>query len=82
MTGVIVGTKLTPMMTKTQVYLPKSELRELHRVAKRTGKSVAQLVREAVRRSCLPTASSGLIGLWDGAVRKTSFDHDSIYDQP
>ncbi|MBA3395726.1 MAG: CopG family transcriptional regulator [Deltaproteobacteria bacterium] len=42
------------MMVKTQVYLPAAELRALHRAAKRSGKSVAQLVREAVRRSCLP----------------------------
>ena len=70
------------MMAKTQVYLPKEELRALHRAAKRAGKSVAQLVREAVRHSCLPSAACGPVGLWDGEVKKTSFDHDSIYDAP
>jgi predicted HicB family RNase H-like nuclease len=35
------------MMVKMQVYLPKQELRALHLAAKRSGKSVAQLVREA-----------------------------------
>ena len=69
-------------MTKTQVYLPEEELRELHRAAKRAGKSVAQLVREAVRRSCVSAAANGPVGLWDGEVRRTSVDHDSIYDAP
>lgn len=70
------------MMVKTQVYLPAAELRALHRAAKRSGKSVAQLVREAVRRSCLPPGANGPVGLWDGEVRGTSFDHDAIYDNP
>jgi hypothetical protein len=74
--------KLTPMMVKTQVYLPEDQLRALHRAAKRSGKSVAQLVREAVRRSCLPASAKGPVGLWDGELRATSFDHDSVYDNP
>jgi hypothetical protein len=69
-------------MVKTQVYLPEQELKALHRAAKRSGKSVAQLVREAVRRSCLPVDARGPVGLWEGDVRATSFDHDSIYDAP
>lgn len=70
------------MMVKTQVYLPVEELRALHRAAKRSGKSVAQLVREAIRRSCIPSAASGPVGLWEGELRATSVDHDSIYDHP
>jgi Ribbon-helix-helix protein, copG family len=70
------------MMVKTQVYLPKDELRALHRAAKRSGKSVAQLVRDAVRQSCLPATAAGPVGLWEGDVRATSFDHDAIYDRP
>ena len=66
------------MMVKTQVYLPKQELHALRRAAKRSGKSVAQLVREAVRRMCLPENAVGPVGLWDGEVRVTSVDHDSI----
>jgi Ribbon-helix-helix protein, copG family len=70
------------MMVKTQVYLPEEELRALHRAAKRSGKSVAQLVREAIRRSCIPSTSDGPVGLWDEELRVTSVDHDSIYDRP
>ena len=70
------------MMVKTQVYFRKEELRALHRAAKRSGKSLAQLVRDAVRRTCLPAETKGPVGLWDGDVRATSVDHDSIYDVP
>lgn len=69
-------------MVKTQVYLRDEELRALHRVAKRTGKSVAELVREAIRRAWLRSERQGPVGLWDGEVRVTSVDHDSIYDTP
>ena len=69
-------------MVKTQIYLPKEELTALHKAARRSGKSVAQLVREAVRRSCLPPTANGPVGLWSGKLRATSFDHDSIYDTP
>lgn len=72
---------VTPM-TKTQVYLREEELRALHAVAKRSGKSVAELVREAVRRVWLRPTQRGPVGLWDGELRATAVDHDSIYDQP
>jgi len=72
---------LTPMMVKTQVYLPKEQLAALHRAAKRLGKSVAELVREAIRRSLGPR-TSGPVSLWDGEPRATSADHDSVYDAP
>ena len=67
-------------MVKTQVYLPEEELAALHRTARRTGKSVAELVREAVRRVWLRPEGKGPVALWDGAPRRTSMDHDSIYD--
>lgn len=71
---------MTPV-TKTQIYLPEEDLRALHRVAKRSGKSVAELVREAIRRVwCRPTGE-GPVGLWDGVPSRTSMDHDSIYDR-
>ena len=72
---------MTPM-TKTQVYLHEEELSALHAVARRTGRSMADLVREAVRRVWLRPESDGLVALWDGEPRRTSDDHDSIYDEP
>lgn len=71
---------MTPMV-KTQVYLRDEELAALHDVAERSGRSVADLVREAVRRIWLRPGDVGPVGLWDGPVARTSVDHDHIYDE-
>lgn len=81
MTGVIARTKVTPMK-KTQVYLAEEDLAELHRVARRTGRSVAALIREAVRDKWLSPKAGGPVAIWDGEPRRTAVDHDSIYDEP
>ena len=73
---------MTPM-TKTQIYFPEEDLEALHETARRTGKSVAQLVREAVRQVWMPPAENrGPVGLWNKRAKKTSVEHDSIYDNP
>lgn len=69
-------------MTKTQVYLRQEELDALHAVAERSGRSVADLVREAVRRVWLRDEAAGPVAVWDGPVARTSDDHDHIYDKP
>ena len=69
-------------MVKTQVYLGSEELEALHRAAERSGRSVADLVREAIRRVWLRPESRGPVALWDGVPARTSVDHDSIYDEP
>ncbi len=69
-------------MTKTQVYLPKEDLSALHDLAKRSGKSVAELIREAIRRTWAPPRARGPVALWDGPVRSHGADHDTIYDKP
>jgi hypothetical protein len=74
---------MTPMsMTKTQVYLREEELAALHEVARRSGKSVAELVREAVRKVWLRPESRGPVALWDGEPRRDSSEHDTLYDEP
>ena len=72
---------MTPM-TKTQVYLRQEELEALHAVALQSGRSMADLIREAVRRTWLRPPRQGPVALWDGEPRRASVDHDSIYDQP
>lgn len=69
-------------MTKTQVYLQGADLDALHAEARRSGKSVAELIRQAIRTVWLRPKARGPVGLWDGEVRRTAADHDSIYDQP
>jgi len=73
--------KLTPVV-KTQVYLGPEELDALHRAAARSDRSVADLIREAIRRVWLRPAPGGPVGLWNGEPKRTSVDHDSIYDHP
>ena len=69
-------------MVKTQVYLRDDELEALHAVAERSGRSVADLVREAIRRVWLRPAAGGPVALWDGPAAHTSVEHDHIYDAP
>jgi hypothetical protein len=76
---------LTPV-TKTQVYLSEEQLALLHRLAKRDRTSVAAIIREAVGAALEKTlpanANHGPVALWTGAIKRTSMDHDSIYDAP
>ncbi|MBM3355460.1 MAG: ribbon-helix-helix protein, CopG family [Betaproteobacteria bacterium] len=68
-------------MEKTQVYLRKEELAALRAAAARSGRSVAELVREAVRKAVLVPQAAGPVALWDGEPRRSSVDHDSVHDQ-
>ena len=72
--------RMTPVI-KTQVYLGSEELDALHQVAARSDRSVADLIREAIRRVWLRPARAGPVGLWNGDPKRTSVDHDSIYDE-
>ncbi len=69
-------------MKKTQVYLREDELDALRQAASRSGRSVAALVRDAIRQVVLQTRVEGPVAIWDGEPRRTSADHDSIYDKP
>ena len=69
-------------MVKTQVYLRAEELDALHAKARRSGRSVAELVREAIRRTWLRPEGLGPVAIWDGTPAHTSADHDRIYDEP
>jgi hypothetical protein len=69
-------------MEKTQVYLRKEELDALRKVAARSRRSVAALVREAVRKVVLMPAAEGPVAIWDGEPKRSSLDHDSVHDEP
>jgi Ribbon-helix-helix protein, copG family len=69
-------------MEKTQVYLRKEELAALREAAARSGRSVAELVREAIRKVVLKPQTTGPVGIWDGEPRRTSMEHDSVHDEP
>ena len=81
LTYVNISTKVTHM-EKTQVYLPKEELAALRKAAARSGRSVADLVREAIRKVILKTATAGPVAIWDGEPRRASMEHDTVHDEP
>ena len=68
-------------MVKTQVYLREEELAALHKAAARSGRSVAELVRDAIRKVVLNPQSDGPVAVWSGKPKRTSVEHDSIYDK-
>ena len=81
LTYVTSRTKVT-YMEKTQVYLRKEELAALRKAAARSGRSVAELVRDAIRKVVLKPQAAGPVAIWDGEPKRASFDHDSVHDEP
>jgi hypothetical protein len=69
-------------MEKTQVYLRKEELDALRRAAARTGRSIAELIRDAIRKVVLKPEATGPVAIWDGEPKRTSLEHDSVHDEP
>jgi hypothetical protein len=69
-------------MTKTQVYFRAEQLKELHRIARKTGRPVAELIREAVEKTFPVRSAKGPVALWDGPFAGCSADHDSAFDEP
>jgi len=65
-------------MEKIQIYLRKDELDALRAAARRSGCSVAALVREAIRKVVPRSESSGPVAIWDGELKRTSIDHDAV----
>ncbi|MBI5496961.1 MAG: CopG family transcriptional regulator [Deltaproteobacteria bacterium] len=69
-------------MVRTQIYLPEEELAALHAASRRSGKTVAQLVREAVREVWgRPSPRPTVVALWRGVARRSWAVHDSMYDE-
>ena len=81
MTYVTMSAKVT-YMEKTQVYLRKEELAALREAAARSGRSVAELVRDAIRKTVLRPQAAGPVAIWDGEPRRKSVEHDSVHDEP
>ena len=69
-------------MEKTQIYLRKEELAALREAAARSGRSIAELVRDAVRKTVLRPKAAGPVAIWDGEPKRGSVEHDSVHDEP
>jgi methionine synthase II (cobalamin-independent) len=81
LTYVIDDTKVT-YMEKIQVYLPRDELDALRKAAARSGRSVAEVIREAIRRVVPRPSTAGLVAIWDGEPHRSSVEHDTVHDEP
>jgi len=68
-------------MKKTQFYLREDKLDALRQAASRSGRSVAELVREAIRKVMLKPVADGPVAIWDGEPRRSALDHDAIHDE-
>ena len=68
-------------MEKTQIYLRKEELEALRAAAARSGRSVAEVVRDAIRTVVLKPSNRGFVAIWDGEAKRSSVEHDSIHDE-
>ena len=68
-------------MEKTQVYLRKEELDALRKAAARSGCSIAELVRDAIRRVVLKPQATGPVAIWDGEPKRASIEHDSVHER-
>ena len=69
-------------MDKTQVYLRREELEALREIAARSGRSVAELIRDAIRKVVLKPQATGPVAIWDGQPKRASVEHDSVHDEP
>ncbi len=82
LTGDAQAVSMTPMkMTKTQVYFDPADLKALRRVAKARGRSMADLIRDAVQSVWLQGAAHGPVDLWRGPLNGGSVEHDAAFDQ-
>jgi hypothetical protein len=70
-----------PYMEKTQIYLRKEELEALRAAAARSGRSVAELVRDAIRTVVLKPSGGGFVAIWDGETKRSASEHDSVCDE-
>jgi len=68
-------------MQKTQVYLREEELDALREAAARSGRSIAELVRDAIRQVVLKPRAEGPVAIWDGVPKRASIEHDSVHDE-
>jgi hypothetical protein len=45
------------------------------------GRSMAEVIREAIRKTVLKPRRHGFVAIWDGKLKRSSLDIDSIYDE-
>jgi hypothetical protein len=66
-------------MKKTQVYLRPEELEALRKGSTQSGRSVAEPIRDAIRKTVLKPQKTGPVAIWDGEPKRASVEHDSVH---
>ena len=61
-------------MEKIQVRLRKEEVVALRQAARRSGRSIGELVRDAVRKTIIMPHTRGPVAIWDGEIKQISMD--------
>ena len=72
-------------MVKAQVYLRflrQEAIDALRETAARTGCSVVELIRDAIRMVVLKPQATGPVAIWDGEPKCASIEHDTVHDDP
>jgi hypothetical protein len=69
-------------MEKIEIYLRKEELDALREASARSGRSVAELIRDAICKVVLKPQAAGPAAIWDGEPKRTSIEHDSVHNEP
>jgi hypothetical protein len=65
-------------MEKIQIYLRKEELEALRQATAQSGRSVAELVRETLRKTVFKPHATGPIAIWEGKPKRSSIEHDEL----
>jgi hypothetical protein len=68
-------------MKKAQVCLRKEEFDALRKAAARSGRSIAEVIRDAIRKVVVKPRAAGPVAIWDGGPKRTSVEHDSVHDK-
>jgi hypothetical protein len=69
-------------MEKTQVYLAKEELEAVREAAARSGRSMAEVIREAIRKAVLKPRRRGFVAIWDGKPKRSSLSTTAFTTSP
>ena len=59
---------------------PKEELDALRMAAAHSGRSIAELIRDAIRKIVLKPQAAGPVAIWDGEPKRPSIEHDNVPD--
>jgi hypothetical protein len=69
-------------VARISVSLSKKEAAALREAAARSGRSVSELVRTAIRVVVLQQQPADFVDIWNGELKRTSVEHDSLHDEP